>query len=172
MRSNCSVEHEEIYELDLQYKDKIPAGFGMIHDSVDNLEDLDYSINWIHYTDETKSTVQAICYAMDSCRVHKTLEDSAIPEQYKQFAKVLSKESSERMPTRKPYNHQIDIKDSKELPKPLKVYCLTPAEDNSLQEWIAKQLENGYIRKSKSPTTVVVFFVTKKDGSLRLVQDY
>jgi len=33
-------------------------------------------------------------------------------------------------------------------------------------------LQKGYIRPSKSPQTVPVFFVEKKDGKKRMVQDY
>ena len=34
------------------------------------------------------------------------------------------------------------------------------------------QLRKGYIRLSKSPQTLLVFFVSKKDGSKRIVIDY
>jgi len=35
-----------------------------------------------------------------------------------------------------------------------------------------EQLRKGYIRPSKSPQTSPVFFVGKKDGKKRMVQDY
>jgi len=35
-----------------------------------------------------------------------------------------------------------------------------------------EQLRKGYIRPSKSPQTSPVFFVRKKDGKKRMVQDY
>ena len=35
-----------------------------------------------------------------------------------------------------------------------------------------KQLRKGYIRPLKLPQTVPVFFVEKKDGKKRMVQDY
>ena len=41
-----------------------------------------------------------------------------------------------------------------------------------MDEWINEQLAKGYIRPSKSPAAAPVFFVKKKDGSLRLVVDY
>ena len=34
------------------------------------------------------------------------------------------------------------------------------------------QLKKGYIRPSKSPQTSPVFFMPKKDGKKRMVQDY
>ena len=38
--------------------------------------------------------------------------------------------------------------------------------------YIEENLENGFIRHSKSPAGAPIFFVKKKDGSLRLVVDY
>jgi len=37
---------------------------------------------------------------------------------------------------------------------------------------VEDQLRKGYIRPSKSPQTSPVFFVSKKDGSKRMVIDY
>ena len=45
-------------------------------------------------------------------------------------------------------------------------------EREELQKFIKKQLRKEYIRPSKSPQTVSVFFVEKKDGKKRMVQDY
>ena len=41
-----------------------------------------------------------------------------------------------------------------------------------MQEFIKEQLRKGYIRLSKSPQTVPVFFIEKKDGKKWMVQDY
>ena len=41
-----------------------------------------------------------------------------------------------------------------------------------MDEWIDEMLGKGYIRESKSPAAAPVFFIKKKDGSLRLVVDY
>ena len=40
------------------------------------------------------------------------------------------------------------------------------------QKFLNENLAKGYIRPSKSPWAAPFFFVTKKDGSLRPVQDY
>ncbi len=45
-------------------------------------------------------------------------------------------------------------------------------EEDSLREFIKEQLEKGYIRPSKSPYASPFFFIKKKDGKLRPVQDY
>jgi hypothetical protein len=41
-----------------------------------------------------------------------------------------------------------------------------------LRAYIDENLENGLIRHSKSLASAPIFFVKKKDGSLRLVVDY
>ncbi len=45
-------------------------------------------------------------------------------------------------------------------------------EREEVHKFIKKQLRKEYIRPSKSPQTVSVFFVEKKDGKKRMVQDY
>jgi hypothetical protein len=49
---------------------------------------------------------------------------------------------------------------------------MSPSELKALKEYIQEHLANGFIRHSKSPAGVPIFFVKKKDGSLRLVVDY
>ena len=73
---------------------------------------------------------------------------------------------------RKPYDHAINFEEEASLPKPAKLYPLSPKEKTSLDEWITEELQKGYIQKSKSPIAAPVFFVKKKHGTLRLVQDY
>ena len=53
-----------------------------------------------------------------------------------------------------------------------KVYLLSREEREEVREFVKKQLRKGYIRPSKSPQTAPVFFVGKKDGKKRMVQDY
>jgi len=65
----------------------------------------------------------------------------------------------------------IDIKE-RFVPKKGKVYLLSREEKEEMYEFINKQLRKGYIRLSKSPQTALVFFVEKKNGKKRMVQDY
>jgi len=41
-----------------------------------------------------------------------------------------------------------------------------------VHEFIIEQLRKGYIRLSKSPQMALVFFVGKKNGKKRMVQNY
>ena len=45
-------------------------------------------------------------------------------------------------------------------------------EREEVREFVKEQLRKGYIRPSKSPQIVPVFFIGKKDGKKRIVQDY
>jgi len=45
-------------------------------------------------------------------------------------------------------------------------------EQKELDSFLEENLHTGRIRPSKSPMAAPVFFIKKKDGSLRLVQDY
>jgi len=52
------------------------------------------------------------------------------------------------------------------------MYPLFREERGEVREFIREQLRKGYIRLSKLPQTAPVFFVGKKDGKKRIVQDY
>ena len=52
------------------------------------------------------------------------------------------------------------------------MYPLSREERKEVREFIQEQLRKGYIRPSKSPQIVPVFFIGKKDGKKQMVQDY
>ena len=92
-------------------------------------------------------------------------------EKFHRWIKVFGKKQSERMLTRKLWDHTIDVKERFILWKG-KVYSLSREEREEVRKFIKEQLRKGYIRPSKSPQMVPVFFVGKKDGKKRMVQDY
>ena len=94
-----------------------------------------------------------------------------VPEKFHKWIKVFGKKQSERMPTRKVWDHAIEVKEGFMLRKG-KVYPLLREEREEVREFVREQLRKGYIRLSKSPQTAPVFFVGKKDGKKRMVQDY
>ncbi|KAF7783141.1 hypothetical protein Agabi119p4_2517 [Agaricus bisporus var. burnettii] len=97
--------------------------------------------------------------------------EQAVPKRFHRFLKVFKQKESERMPTRKPWDHAIELKEGFK-PKKGKIYPLSPNEREEVQAFVKDQLRKGYIRPSKSPQTSPVFFVPKKDGKKRMVQDY
>ena len=75
------------------------------------------------------------------------------------------------LPHHRPYDCPIDLQPGKEPPWG-PIYNLSPTELEVLRAYIEENLGNGFIRHSESPAGAPIFFVKKKDGSLRLVVDY
>ena len=94
-----------------------------------------------------------------------------VPEKFHQWIKVFGKKQSERMPMKKVWDHAIEVKERFVLRKG-KVYLLSREKREEIREFIKEQLRKGYIQPSKSPQIALVFFVGKKDGKKRMVQDY
>lgn len=95
-----------------------------------------------------------------------------IPESYKDYARVFSEEESFRLPEHKPWDHAIDFIPGAPGQIKTKIYPLSPNEQAEVDRFLKEHLEKGYIRPSKSPIAAPVFFVKKKDGGLRFIQDY
>ena len=52
------------------------------------------------------------------------------------------------------------------------MYLLSREEREEVREFVKEQLRKGYIRLSKLPQMVFVFFVGKKNRKKRMIQDY
>ena len=100
----------------------------------------------------------------------KTFKE-VVPEAYHEYKDVFAKETFDELPPRRPWDHAIEL-----LPGNHKVDCkiynLTTAEQKELDEFLEENLSTGHIRPSKSQFASTFFFVKKKDGKLRPVQDY
>jgi hypothetical protein len=49
---------------------------------------------------------------------------------------------------------------------------MTLTEQTEMDAFLEEALATRHIRQSKSPLGALVFFIKKKDGKLRFVQDY
>ena len=98
--------------------------------------------------------------------------DQIVPSQYHSHAKVFSEEAAHRFPASREWDHAIDLKPDAPTTLDCKVYPLSPGEDDALQTFLSENLDKGYIRQSKSPYAFPFFFIKKKNGDLRPVQDY
>jgi len=94
--------------------------------------------------------------------------EEVVPRRFHKYLKVFEKKKSERMLTRKTWDHAIDLREGF-VPKKGKIYPLSRVEREEVQEFVKDQLRKGYIRPLKSPQTSPVFFVLKKDGKKRMV---
>ncbi len=68
-------------------------------------------------------------------------------------------------------NNSVELVDDLQLPYSV-IYSLGPVELETLKAYIQKNLANGFIMSSKSPTEVPILFDKKRNGSLRLCMDY
>ncbi len=101
----------------------------------------------------------------------KTLEEM-IPSEYLNHRTVFEEAASRGLPPFQKFDHAIDIKPGIELANNCKVYPLSTKEKEAMNAFVDDMLNRGYIRPSKSPFASPFFFVDKKDGKLRPVQDY
>ena len=101
---------------------------------------------------------------------HRKIE-KIVPRRFLKWRKVFRKVESERMLIRKVWDHTIDLKETFKLRKG-RIYPLSKNEREKVQNFVEDQLRKRYIRPSKSPQMLPVFFVGKKNGSKRMVMDY
>ena len=94
-----------------------------------------------------------------------------MPEHFNKWIQVFGKKQSERMPMRKLWDHTIEVK-KEFIPRKGKVYLLSREKRKEVHKFIKEQLRRRYIKPSKSPQTALVFFVGKKNGKKRMMQDY
>src|SRR5580693_4372691 len=95
-----------------------------------------------------------------------------IPQQYKAFERVFSEEASHKFPPSRPWDHTIDLKPGAPAALPGKLIPLCQTELGVLRKFVKEHLTYRTIRPSKSPYKSRFFFIKKKDGTLRAVQDY
>jgi hypothetical protein len=179
----CRPPHMMIQDEDLD-KIKIPHLEDVASDSYGQLNDdqwdsKEHFAYWLLHSDNPIARITRVrllpeedLHLTAAGELDREYWSKHVPLEYQEFGDIFLKKASERMPTWKPYDHAIDLIPNTTLPKPSKLYPLNIQEQTSLDKWIDGELSKGYIRQSKSPTAAPVFFVKKKDGSLRLVQDY
>lgn len=118
----------------------------------------------------TQTMSQKLAEQHQMTQEKKSFED-LVPPHYHKFRDIFSKESFDELPARKPWDHAIELKPGSE-PQSCKLYPLSPNEQAELDKFLKEHMESGRIRPSKSPMASPFFFIKKKDGSLRPVQDY
>ena len=111
-------------------------------------------------------------HTVDECvKVEKTVEE-IVPPAFHAYLDVFRKEPSERMPTRKPWDHAIDLMPDF-VPKKSKIFPLSPDECEEMLSFVRDQLQKGYIRLSSSPQMSPMFFVPKPETTAKhMCTDY
>jgi hypothetical protein len=100
----------------------------------------------------------------------KGFED-IVPMSLHTYADVFSETAFDFLPERRKWDHAIEL-EHEPSPGFHKVYSMTLTEQTEIDAFLDEVLATGHIRQSKSPLRAPVFFIKKKDGKLRFVQDY
>ena len=95
-----------------------------------------------------------------------------VPEYFHDFPEVFTKQDFNELPPHRPWDHAIELLPGTKERLDCKIYPLSQDEQEQLDEFLEEHLRTGRIRSSKSPMASPFFFVKKKDGKLRPVQDY
>jgi hypothetical protein len=95
-----------------------------------------------------------------------------VPEHLHDFEDIFSKESFDELPKRRKWDHAIELDRDIDSATTRKVYPMSLDEQKEMDAFLEDALATGRIRPSKSPIGAPVFFIKKKDGKLRFVQDY
>ena len=85
---------------------------------------------------------------------------------------MFSETAAHWFPESQDWDHAIDLKPDTPATLDCKVYPLSPTEDTALQTFLSENLDKGYIQQLKSPYAFPFFFIKKKNGDLRPIQDY
>ncbi len=101
----------------------------------------------------------------------KTFEEM-VPEWCRDFADLFEKKNFDKLPEPRTWDHAIELTPNANANLDCKVYPLNRNEQAELDKFLDENLSSGRIRPSKSPMASPFFFVKKKDGKLRTVQDY
>jgi hypothetical protein len=87
------------------------------------------------------------------------------------YEDVFSEMAFDTLPQRRKWGHAIEL-ECEPSPGFRKVYPMTLTEQMEMDAFLEEALATGRIRQSKSLLGAPVFFIKKKDGKLRFVQDY
>ena len=97
---------------------------------------------------------------------------SKIPAEFHRHTKVFSEQQSQRLPKHTVWDHAIELLPNAPQSLAGRLLRLPQDEIQEIYKFVAEHLKRGTIRPGKGPYAANFFFVKKKDGKLRPVQDY
>ena len=104
----------------------------------------------------------------DKVKLDRKKVRKMVPPRFHKWFKVFEKVELKRIPVRKPWDHTINLRENF-IPRKERTYLMLREEKEKVREFIEEQLKKGYIRPLKSPQTLPVFFVERKDRKKRIV---
>lgn len=95
----------------------------------------------------------------------KTTDTLKLPDYIKEYAHLFEKKNFDKLPIRREWDHEINLKEGAPSEIKAKVYPMTQEELVELDKFLQENLETEQITPSKSPFASPCFFINKKDGS-------
>ena len=124
---------------------------------------------------QIETQIEAQSRAQSGVQVGALLFNEALTKilaEYSNYSNVFLAENTAELPENTGINkHAIKLKKGKQPPFG-PIYKLGPIELEILKTYIKTNLANSFIRSSKSPTRVSIFFDQKPDRSLYFCMDY
>jgi hypothetical protein len=133
---------------------------------------------WEGYKEQQRIKIQKTHFAQEWAiqgkdqRQQESMEEKGIPREYQRHRKVFLDQQATRFPPSRPKDHAIKLVPGAPETINCKVYPLTLAEHEAMKKFLEENERLGYIEKTDSPWSSPWFFIKKKDGTLRPVQDY
>jgi hypothetical protein len=171
--------HVDADETDEEAQDTGPALDDNLDSDVDDViieEDDRVFMTMVHPVDpqhfvRASSTVSR-CLAEASTKNLKPKDcQDIVPTSLHAYADVFSETAFDSLPERRKWDHAIEL-EREPSPGFHKVYPMTLMEQTEMDTFLQEALATGCIRQSKSPLGAPVFFIKKKDGKIRFIQDY
>ena len=98
--------------------------------------------------------------------------ESVIPPEYQSHVKVFSEKEAKQFPPSREWDHRIPLKKDTLDSINGKMFSLPQLGQDTIQTWVQKMLDKGFIQRSDSKYGHSTFTVPKKDGTFRIVQDF
>jgi hypothetical protein len=171
--------HMDTDETDEEAQDTGPALDDDLDSEVDDftIEEDDrvfmamvHLVNPDHFVHASSMVSRRLAEAFAKTSKPKGFKD-IVPTSLHTYADVFSETAFDSLPERCKWDHAIEL-EREPSPGFRKVYPMTLTEQTEMDAFLEEALATGRIRQSKSPLGALVFFIKKKDGKLRFVQDY
>ncbi len=98
--------------------------------------------------------------------------EEMVPDWCRDFNDLFDKDNFNELPEPKTWDHAIELTPNASANLDCKVYPLNRNKQVELDKFLNENLSSGQIWPSKLPMASPFFFIKKKDGKLRPVQDY
>ena len=126
---------------------------------------------WQQFIIQKSTVAQQLAIEANEKKEEKPWQE-LVPKQYHRHVCMFREKDSEKFPDRCPWDHAIDLKPDALASINCRVYPLSPKEQEEQKKFLATNLRLKRICRSKLPYVSGFFFIKKKDGKLRPVQDY